>query len=108
MKINNLFKKRIAKFILCAWVGVFIVFGVQAVQAGEIFRLNPVKVVIFPSPVKSLAIRNEIDISGFNVGQGVYKNDTKIAHKNSFGELVNHHKISWGFNDRGAFIQKRF
>lgn len=108
MKINNLFKKRIAKFILCAWVSVFIVFGVQAVQASELFQLNPVKVAIFPSPVKSHTIRNKIDVRGFNLGQGVYKSDTKIAYKNSFGELVDHHKISWGFNDRGAFIQKRF
>jgi hypothetical protein len=108
MKINNLLKTRIAKFILCAWVTVFIAFGVQAVQAGETSKLIPMKLANFSKPVKGLAFGNKTIVRDFNLGRGNYKNDPKKVFKNSFGELVDHHKISWGFNDNGAFIQKRF
>ena len=100
MQPQQALKQRIGTLTLLLVVSA--VFSHQAVQAREeteFTQLKSVKVIKFSKGMK---------VRGFQVRDGVYMGQAKIAGKYGLGIVVDRKSYSWGINNRGIAIQKSF
>lgn len=58
--------------------------------------------------IKVLEFSKNLKIRGFKVSKGIYMGQAKVAGHYGLGVVVEHDSFSWGINNRGASILKRF
>ena len=100
MKTQRPLQQRIGTVALLALCSA--VFSSQAVQAREETELKQLK------SVKVIQFSKSMKVRGFQVRDGIYMGQAKIAGKYGVGIVVDRKSYSWGFNNRGIAIQKSF
>lgn len=58
--------------------------------------------------VKVLQFGKALKVRGFQIAEGVYMGQAKVAGKYGLGVIVDRKTYAWGFNHRGVSISKRF
>ncbi len=88
---------------LLALISLFsAVLSSQTAQATEEIKLK------YLDSIKVMEFSKDMKLRGFQLGQGVYMGQAKIAGKYGFGVVVDRKSYSWGINNRGIAIQKSF
>lgn len=77
------------------------VVGVKSAHAED-------KIKIKNSNLKKIEFSKNLKIRGFQLSNGVYMGQAKVAGKYGFGVVVDRKSYFWGINNRGISISKRF
>ncbi|MEE8060052.1 MAG: hypothetical protein V3T17_19800 [Pseudomonadales bacterium] len=100
MKTSKTLKKQVCKLVLMSFVSA--ILNSQAAQASEELTLK------YGKTIKVMKFSKNLKIRGFEIAQGVYIGQAKVAGKYGFGVVVDKKDFSWGINHRGISILKRF
>ncbi|MBL4827027.1 MAG: hypothetical protein JKY66_04825 [Spongiibacteraceae bacterium] len=99
MKPTILKKNPLSKLMALATLAV-ILFS-NSVSASE-------KLDLKISTLKDIEFSKNLKIRGIKLVQGVYMGQAKVGGKYGFGVVVDRKSYSWGINNRGVSISKRF
>lgn len=91
LKLNNTFTAVIIIFIAA-------VFNSQA-TAGSLD---------FTSNIEAKKFSKDFKVRGWQITNGIYMGHAKIAGRYGIGIVIDKKSYSWGINNRGIAIQKRF
>lgn len=64
--------------------------------------------VKYSKSIKAFEFSKSLKVRGFEVSDGVYMGQAKVGGKYGFGVVVDRKNFSWGVNNRGLSISKRF
>ena len=77
-------------------------FFTQASHAGEGLNLD------YAKSLKVVEYTKSLKVTGFKLAEGVYMGHAKVGGKYGLGVVVKRKTFSWGINNRGISIMKRF
>jgi hypothetical protein len=100
MKTKSSQTKRMILLLVCSLVTLFA--NNSTVYAVEGFKLKQSK------SIKVMKFSKNLKVRGFQISEGVYFGQAKVAGKYGLGFVVDKKVYSWGVNNRGISIAKRF
>lgn len=100
MKTKLTLTKRIALLLLSSLISA--VVSSQTAYAGEGLSLK------YSKSIKIMNFSKNLKVRGFKIGKGIYFGQAKVAGKYGLGFVVDKQTYSWGVNNRGISIAKRF
>lgn len=58
--------------------------------------------------IKVIKYSKSMKVRGYEISDGIYMGQAKVAGKYGFGFVVDRKSFAWGINNKGISIQKRF
>ena len=104
MKYRRSLMKSLLQFALMSLLSA--VVSSQAAQAGEPTEASYEGTIA--GDIKVLEFSKNLKIRGWQLSEGIYMGQAKVAGNYGLGLVIDSKSYSWGINNRGISILKRF